>query len=794
MKSEAKNKTFKPFTAETCRIIRNNFPQELLDRSQWVAWNASKIPINPHTGQSAKSNDPTTWSSFDHACKRAINDKLAGVGYEFIADDPYVGIDLDHCVDDTGRFETWVREIIDRMRTYAETSPSGTGVHIIGIGVKKVGRSRKDRIEIYDSNRYFTVTGQAIDVSFPDGSVKLPSPLCDCQEELDALYNETFQEEPDKPTQTLHPTPTSNGNGLFLSDDEIIEKAKLAKNGQLFETLWNGQWESGYSSQSEADLALCSIFAFWTRNDSDQIDRLFRRSGLSGLFRPKWDELHGEKTYGEMTVSKAIEGTTDVYTGSRLSYRVSEKALQERFDGNIPSLSIQPHTDYGNAERLIALFGNDIRYDEEHRLWFAWDGVRWCEGGDGKIIQMAKATVRQVYREAISITEQDGGLVKRSPLMDWARKSESRRALKDAIVLSQSECDVPITANELDSNPMVLNVSNGTLDLETGVLREHRRGDLITKLAPITYDPSATCPQWLKFLDRIFDGDQDLIGYLQRSAGYSLIGRVTEDVILFCYGSGRNGKTVFLHVLFNVLGDYGWQADPELLLSNKQTPHETRIAELSGKRLVVTSEIEQGRTLNETFLKLLSSEDTIRARRMYQDGQNLPNTMTIWLMANNKPSIKKVDPAIAERIKLIPFLVLIPPEERKVDLKYRIVSQEASGVLNWMLTGLAEYHKRGLNEPDCVRSATADYMTEQDTIQQFLDDRCLIGEGLYVAKNELYNEYVQWHEENEGGRVVSNRIFNSRIKSKGFSDDRKRINGKRSWVWIGLGLQTENLL
>lgn len=796
MKTEAKVKIFKPFTTDTIRIIRKNFPPELLNRPQWVAWNSRKHPISPHTGQPAKSNDPITWSSFDHACERAISDGLAGVGYEFSADDPYVGIDLDHCVDKaTGEIETWAREIIDRIGTYVEISPSQTGIHIIGIGVKKVGRSRKDKIEIYDRDRYFTVTGQAVDVQFPDGSIKLPSPLCDCQEELDALYDETFQEEPDKPTPITQmistPNGNGNGNGLFLSDDEIIEKAKLAKNGQQFDLLWSGQWEqAGYSSQSEADLALCGIFAFWTRNDPDQIDRLFRRSGLSGLFRPKWDELHGERTYGEMTISKALEGTKEVYTGSsRLSYRISNQALQRRFDGNIPSLSIQPHTDYGNAERLISLFGNDILYDEKRHLWFVWNGVRWCEGGEGKIIQMAKATVRQAYREAINIAEQDGGAVKKSPLIDWARKSESRRALKDAVVLSQDE--VPITTDELDSDPMLLNVLNRTIDLTTGHAREQRREDHITQLAPVDYNPNATCPQWESFLDRAFDGNKDLISYLQRSAGYSLIGKVTQDVMFFCYGEGRNGKSVFLHVLYKILGDYGWQADPELLLASRNTPHETRIAELSGKRLVVTSEVPTGRAFNETLLKGLSSEDVIRARRMYQDGQNLPNTMTIWLMANNKPSIKKVDPAIAERIKLIPFLVYIPPSERDYDLKHRIVRQEASGVLNWMLAGLKEYHNIGLNEPDCVRSATADYMTEQDAIQRFLNDRCVIGDGLYVQIKGLYNVYSQWYEENEGGKIISQRAFSRRIKSKGFSNDRMYIAGDRTRVWIGLGLQVD---
>jgi len=291
-------------TEKDVERIRNQFPVEMIELPQWVPYSLrwsektgkfDKIPMNPNTGYNAKSNKSETWGSFEIAVKRALNRKLGGVGFVFSKDDPFVGIDLDKCISDDGDVESWATEIIAELNSYTELSPSRKGYHIIGRGQLPPRGRRKDRIEMYDSNRFFTVTGLDYDIG----------KLRDFQKELNQLHARTF-----KKTRTKGKPSRPNGrNPPVLNDDEIIAKAIRSNNGIKFETLWRGDWEgAGYPSQSEADQALCNHLAWWTNYDAIRLDTLFRQSGLS---RPeKWDKQHYSdgRTYGQGTIENALAG------------------------------------------------------------------------------------------------------------------------------------------------------------------------------------------------------------------------------------------------------------------------------------------------------------------------------------------------------------------------------------------------------------------------------------------------------------------------------------------------------
>jgi len=291
-------------TEKDVERIRNQFPAEMIELPQWVPYSLrwsektgkfDKIPMNPNTGYNAKSNKSETWGSFEIAVKRALNRKLGGVGFVFSKDDPFVGIDLDKCISDDGDVESWATEIIAELNSYTELSPSRKGYHIIGRGQLPPRGRRKDRIEMYDSNRFFTVTGLDYDIG----------KLRDFQKELNQLHARTF-----KKTRTKGKPSRPNGrNPPVLNDDEIIAKAIRSNNGIKFETLWRGDWEgAGYPSQSEADQALCNHLAWWTNYDAIRLDTLFRQSGLS---RPeKWDKQHYSdgRTYGQGTIENALAG------------------------------------------------------------------------------------------------------------------------------------------------------------------------------------------------------------------------------------------------------------------------------------------------------------------------------------------------------------------------------------------------------------------------------------------------------------------------------------------------------
>ena len=292
-----------------------NIPAELKTRPQWVVWRTekrndkpTKVPYAPKTGAKAKSDTPSTWATFATALTAYDNGKrYDGMGYVFSgADDDFTGIDLDKCASGDGQFETWATDIVAAMDSYTETSPSGRGLHIILKGKLPDGGRRKGKIEMYDSGRYFTVTGDL----WPDA----PATIESRQAELDGLHARVFGAKKEQP----EPRQPSTASGT-LDDATLLRKAMGAKGGAKFSQLWSGDF-SGYPSQSEADLSLCGKLVFWTGGDTTQTDRLFRQSGL---MRPKWDKRHhGDgRTYGEGTIQEAIRGTTEFYNPRRIEQK-----------------------------------------------------------------------------------------------------------------------------------------------------------------------------------------------------------------------------------------------------------------------------------------------------------------------------------------------------------------------------------------------------------------------------------------------------------------------------------------
>lgn len=272
-------------------------PRALKERRQWIAWRPgkrggkwTKIPVDARTGNEASSTDPNTWATFEDALAYYQTGKADGIGYVFSEDDPYVGIDLDKCCDPkTGAVESWAKEVIDRLGSYTELSPSGKGIHIIVEGKLPPGRRRKGPIEMYEQGRYFTITGHA------DGDIQEKS------DELAAWHSEVFAEEQSESRKAERPP-----QPVDLSDSELIAKAQSGKGGDKFSRLWNGDL-SDHGSHSEADLALCNMLAFWTGRDAHRMDALFRQSGL---MREKWER----SDYRERTIEEAVSSCTDVYS------------------------------------------------------------------------------------------------------------------------------------------------------------------------------------------------------------------------------------------------------------------------------------------------------------------------------------------------------------------------------------------------------------------------------------------------------------------------------------------------
>lgn len=295
-----------------------SIPQELITRNQWVCWRLTpdksggkdrKMPFDPKTGKAAKSNDTSTWGTYDSAAEALDHYGYTGIGYMFSADDGYVGVDIDHCYDpQKHEFSEMAKAIIEHQATYTEFSPSGTGVHLLFKGQKPKGgcRNTQTGVEMYDGGRYFTVTGRQVPGT-PDIIAEDNGAL--------AWIHSMYIKPPGKSNGETKKGSKKKKRDTSekLTDEEVLEKALSAGDNGLFASLYEGNWQDKYGSQSEADMALCMKLAFWTAKDAEQMDRLFR---ASRLMRDKWDEAHRSDgtTYGQETIAKAIEQTDQVYT------------------------------------------------------------------------------------------------------------------------------------------------------------------------------------------------------------------------------------------------------------------------------------------------------------------------------------------------------------------------------------------------------------------------------------------------------------------------------------------------
>jgi putative DNA primase/helicase len=343
---------------------------------------------------------------------------------------------------------------------------------------------------------------------------------------------------------------------------------------------------------------------------------------------------------------------------------------------------------------------------------------------------------------------------------------------------------VQVRHDQLDADPMLFQVANGTIDLRTGERRTPRRRDLITKRSPIVYDPDAICPLWNNFLRRVQGYQQDIdradrmITYLKRLVGMSLTADISEQILLFLHGVGQNGKSTFLNTILALTGDYGMQAAPNFLLVREHEQHPTELTDLFGKRFVSTVEIEKGKRLAEALMKILTGSEKVRARRMREDMWEFPPTWKIWFAANDKPKVKGRDKATWRRIKLIPFEVTIPDEEVDHDLPHTLLN-ELPGILNWAIEGCLEWKEHGLQEPPEVTRATQEYRAETDMLGQFVKECCTVHKDVKTQSawlNEAFAKYT--------GQATSPVEFADIMKAGGYQ--KKTIHGRVYWLGLGL--------
>jgi putative DNA primase/helicase len=398
--------------------------------------------------------------------------------------------------------------------------------------------------------------------------------------------------------------------------------------------------------------------------------------------------------------------------------------------------------------------------------------------GGALIHEKGLEMVRNIYDELWQTADYRD----RIEIEKYAILSESVRR-REAFVKSASWIKaLNITSDDLDCNPWLLNVRNGTIDMAAWEFREHRQEDMISKIANVDYDPQADCPAWKQFIREIMDYKADIISFVQTAAGWALTGDTSEQTMFILFGSGANGKSTFLNTIMYLLGDYAIATPTETFMKRNGDQISNDIARLRGTRFVTTTEAEIGKRFSEPLIKQITGNDRMTARFLYGEFFNFLPTFKIFMATNHKPVIKGTDHGIWRRIKLIPFTTRIEEEKQDKHLEEKL-REEASGILNWLLEGTARWRREKLKTPASIRNATDEYRGEMDVIGNFLKECCAQSPGENIRIRELFKAYQEWCDENNE-HASSERFFSLRLKEMGF--EKTRTADARYWAGITL--------
>lgn len=726
-------------------------PQEMKAMKRWCLWKLvekdgrmTKVPIDANTGYGAKSNDPATWCEFDKAFDNCDFYKCNGLG--FMLGQGVFGIDLDHIdmMDETDN--ELVKDFIDTLGSgvYIEYSQSGEGLHFICRGNLPQGARRKGDIEMYDSARFFALTGKTYNakdyknLELKDKSVQV-KPL-----------HEKYLVTPPQQQVVAPPTP-QEGAYMFekpqsttkmipqpLSDMEVLEKGAVARNGSKFQMLYEGMWENLTPSQSEADLMFCNMLAFWTGKDEEQMERIFQQSGL---MRDKWNrpQKGGTTTYGQETLRKAIESCGEVYS-------VREKPpVATPQVGVVGTTKVKKNydlTDTGNAERFIDKFGENIRYNFDNKNWVVFKGKTWERDTKQLVKVMTDILIEEMKEEAM---DEPNELYQRELLKNIKRlasNSGKEAMLKEAMHVGNT----PTVNSDYDKPKNLLNCANGIIDLHTGKLLPHNKDLMLSKNTGCEVDLRDPQPKrWIKFLHEVFADNKDLVSFVHKAVGYTLSGYVNEQCFFQCYGTGSNGKSVFLNIVSAIMGDYGINTQVESILTrgNGSGNATNDIARMNGSRFVRTNEPNEGARFNEGLVKQMIGGDVTTARYLYGNEFEFVPIFKLWIACNYKINIRGTDDGIWRRNRLIPFTQSFKGSAMDKTLETKL-REELPQILGWFVKGFALYEKEGLELPSVMQKEQDKYKEEMDKVAQFIENKCFEKPGALERADDMYKEYVEW--------------------------------------------------
>ncbi len=472
----------------------------------------------------------------------------------------------------------------------------------------------------------------------------------------------------------------------------------------------------------------------------------------------------------------SLLSTIDYINRQKVRKRYVPEELED--DNGRPD-SIGPFTDLANALRFAKDHSGRLRYVRDRQIWMRFNGHRWEPAERTHLQAMAKRTVRGMLGEAEKMTDGDPSTIKE--LLKWAVKSMSARAMAAMIDLAASEPEFAAHSSEFDTSPYLLTTDSGTVELDTGVHRDHDPDDRITKVTAIEYADDLGCPRWLQFLDEVFAGDQALIGFIQRAIGYTLTGETREHAFFVLWGNGKNGKGRFIRQLMALLGDAAKTTSFSTFTVgrfNQAEANTPALAALAGARLVVAGEPDEGVRLSESVIKALTGEDEIQACAKYERPFEYVPRFKIWLHTNHKPEIRGVDTGIWRRPRLIPFTVSFEGrEDLQLDEK---LDAERPGILAWAVRGAADWYEHGLGTCAAVTDATSAYRKESDPLAPFVEDCLNLDPKGFAQSSKVYQAYELWCGRN-GIEALKGHVLTKKLVARGLvpgkEADRRGLRG-----------------
>lgn len=745
----------------------NNIPEELKQTPNWVCWKSvprendkpAKVPVTPGIGRHpAQVNDPQTWRPFKEAVavfKRydqpIANEILLGIGFVFSASDPFTGIDVDDCRDPaTGQLSDKALHLLEVFNSYAEISPSGTGIKIFIKGNAPGNRQRRGGIEIYSQAHYFTVTGRHIPGT--------PKTIEARQGQLADLYQEIFGK-----SKEIAPAPTIIADPSLervraISDDDLISQALRQRR---FKKLWDGG-SNEFPSHSEADFALCCQLAYWTCGDRERIDKLFRRSGL---MREKWEQKSAGSTYGWNTIDKAIESEP------------------KRFDPDAGSIEPTVKNDNFNAQIFVDTCGSNFVFVPEWNEWLRWCGTHWQRNAKDElqataVEQVSKELLRRAYRLPPDMQAKE---------INWAVKTGNTGAA--ASVESLCRFHLATKPDKFDTQTMLLACANGVIDLATSELRPGKPEDYLTRASPVEYIPKAKCPRFDKFLLEIMEGDKEWVAYLWRVLGYCLTGEVREHVFFMLHGDGLNGKSTFIDVLNAMMGDMAQSARFQTFLSKGKINSGANddIAHMVGARVVVALEADEASKLDSALVKNLTGADRVRARYLYSPEFEFKPRLKLFLVSNYVPRIDDQSNAIWRRVHYIPFKYKVP--ENKIDQGLALkLYGELEGIFAKAVTAAKDWNENGLQFPAKGKEETAALRQEFDVLGAAMSELAVEGQVAHakISQKDLLREIRYWFESNNYRYPPRTHELIKYLRRHGYQDKRGAGN---MLYWHGLQLR-----